>query len=494
MSTWKTSLLVAHRYLGIALSLFFVLWFASGFVIIYTGGMPRITEAERLQHLPPLALEQVSVSPAQAQTAIGTDSLPVLSTIMARPAYRFADNKIVFADTGERLTSAMVSSARIAAGYLGVEVDDLRRTGTVTEVDQWTIGLRGLLPLEKFVAEDEAKSEIYISPSRAEVVLHTTSFDRLLAWVGAIPHWLYFVQLRKNTELWSGVVIGIATLATIMALVGFVLLLIRLQWRHLPNLRAAIPYRGIMGWHSKAGLLFGVFVITWAFSGLLSMEPYQWTRTTGLNLDIAEYRGQTVAGSEYSSDDGSMYWDSITDFLGGRAIKEIRFRSFLSVPFLELTVAAPQSGWQHEIVRLQPGATSRELVQFDSGAVSAQLASSVSAAMVDVDVLDQYDSYYYGRESSGAPTPPLPVLRARFDDEDQTTFYIDLATGDPVYRSHRWNRLERWLYRGLHSLDFSLFYSIRPLWDLLVIFLLTGGTVLVLLGVVLSYRSVRRLL
>ena len=88
--------------------------------------------------------------------------------------------------------------------------------------------------------------------------------------------------------------------------------------------------------------------------------------------------------------------------------------------------------------------------------------------------------------------PPLPVLRARFDDPDRTTFYIDLASGDPVLRSHRWNRLERWLYSGLHSLDFSAFYRMRPLWDLVVILLLSGGTVLASLGTVLGYRRVRR--
>ena len=56
-------IILLHRYLGIALALIFVLWFASGFAIIYTGGMPTLTENERLTRLPDLNLESISVTP-----------------------------------------------------------------------------------------------------------------------------------------------------------------------------------------------------------------------------------------------------------------------------------------------------------------------------------------------------------------------------------------------------------------------------------------------
>ena len=37
---------------------------------------------------------------------------------------------------------------------------------------------------------------------------------------------------------------------------------------------------------------------------------------------------------------------------------------------------------------------------------------------------------------------------------------------------HRLNRVERWLYNGLHSLDFAFWYDQRPLWDIGMIVLL----------------------
>ncbi len=44
----------------------------------------------------------------------------------------------------------------------------------------------------------------------------------------------------------------------------------------------------------------------------------------------------------------------------------------------------------------------------------------------------------------------------------------------------------------MHSLDFPFWYYRRPLWDVGVIVLCAGGTVLSVLGVVLGLRRVRR--
>lgn len=43
-------LIWTHRYVGIPLSPLFVLWFASGVVMMYTGGMPELTPTARIEH------------------------------------------------------------------------------------------------------------------------------------------------------------------------------------------------------------------------------------------------------------------------------------------------------------------------------------------------------------------------------------------------------------------------------------------------------------
>ena len=42
-------LILIHRYLGIALSLLFAVWFISGIAMIYAKGMPNLTPQLRLQ-------------------------------------------------------------------------------------------------------------------------------------------------------------------------------------------------------------------------------------------------------------------------------------------------------------------------------------------------------------------------------------------------------------------------------------------------------------
>jgi hypothetical protein len=102
--------------------------------------------------------------------------------------------------------------------------------------------------------------------------------------------------------------------------------------------------------------------------------------------------------------------------------------------------------------------------------------------------LSDYDAYYYSRGRQA----PLPVLRVKFDDPQATWVYIDPAMSRVVAQIHRLNRLERWLYNGLHSLDFSFWYDRRPLWDIGVILLSIGALGTSVIGLFLGFKRVRR--
>ena len=52
--------ILVHRYLGIAMGLLFLMWFLSGIVMIYAGGMPRLAPQLRLARLPHLDLSRVA--------------------------------------------------------------------------------------------------------------------------------------------------------------------------------------------------------------------------------------------------------------------------------------------------------------------------------------------------------------------------------------------------------------------------------------------------
>ena len=109
-------------------------------------------------------------------------------------------------------------------------------------------------------------------------------------------------------------------------------------------------------------------------------------------------------------------------------------------------------------------------------------------ALAEVRTLDRYDRYYLDRTRQR----PLPVVLARLDDELHTRYYIDPRTARVVgtYDDSEW--MSRWAYHGLHSLDFPWLYEYRPLWDIVVITFMVGGTALCVTSLVLAWRVLGR--
>ena len=54
------------------------------------------------------------------------------------------------------------------------------------------------------------------------------------------------------------------------------------------------------------------------------------------------------------------------------------------------------------------------------------------------------------------------------------------------------SRVNRWLYHGLHSLDFPFLYRSRPAWDLVVVILSAGGIVLSVTTMTAAWRRLQR--
>ena len=80
----------------------------------------------------------------------------------------------------------------------------------------------------------------------------------------------------------------------------------------------------------------------------------------------------------------------------------------------------------------------------------------------------------------------------KFADADRTWIYVDPEVSQVVARIHKLDRVERWIYNGLHSLDFSFWYNRRPLWDIGVLTLMIGGLASSAIGLYLGIRRVRR--
>ena len=85
----------------------------------------------------------------------------------------------------------------------------------------------------------------------------------------------------------------------------------------------------------------------------------------------------------------------------------------------------------------------------------------------------------------------LPVYRIVLNDTEATRYYLNPSTGQLLLRVASAERGFRWLFSGLHRWDFTATLRSRPLWDIIVLFLMIGGTAGVATGVYLAVRRIR---
>ena len=105
---WRKLLIYSHRWLGIVITIMFLVWTLSGVVLMYYGH-PQLTAGERLWRLEPIDFSTATVAPAEAVAKAGIKPYRVrLSMYGGRPVYHLTRVSIgnwsaVYADTGEVL-------------------------------------------------------------------------------------------------------------------------------------------------------------------------------------------------------------------------------------------------------------------------------------------------------------------------------------------------------------------------------------------------------
>jgi hypothetical protein len=480
----KRSAIVVHRWLGVALCVVFMLWFASGIGMMYFD-FPEVSAADRLARAPALTPAAIRLSPAEAFARLGQAAAPSgvrLNSFDGRPAYRFVTDReetLVYADTGARQVEASRElMRRVASAWTGQSPGAATVDG-MTDVDQWTVqgAIRRLRPLSKFSWPNG--DAVYVAHSSGEVVQYTTTASRIRAYAGPIPHWLYFTTLRKHQELWSGVVIWASGIGTVTALLGIAIAV----WTFSPSARyrdagkpTRLPYRGYKRQHAILGLAFGLSAATWALSGMLSMDPFGPVGGPGGGgRDIEQAMRDPLSMAAFA---GRHPRDALAP-VASLDVKELELASVGGEPVYLATLA----GGSTRILALDGGVRS----EFDRQRIDGLITKGAAPGrLAELSALTQYDRYYRDRRRR----LPLPVLLARLDDADRTRYYIDPRTARVVgrYSSSEW--VGRWLYHGLHSLDFPWLYNHRPAWDLVMIAFMIAGTALSVTSVVLAWRVV----
>jgi PepSY-associated TM region len=486
----KKALIFLHRWMGVGFCLLFLLWFTSGIVMMYWT-FPEVSRADRLNHAPPLDPKKIKLSPQEAYAKLQVND-PIgevrLVTFDGRPAYFFrferGESFIYADDGGEQDDFSPDMTLRIASAWAR-QPPSLAKVEENTEEDQWTVSgeFRELRPLLKYSWPDG--EQVYVSTVTGQVVQYTTSESRWGAYLGAIPHWLYFTPLRRRGSAWSKTVIWASGLGAIAALLGISVGL----WMYSPSKRfqhdgqpASIPYAGQKRWHMILGLVFGVLACTWTFSGMLSMDPFpQWQGEsfdeTGTRMEAA-LNGGPLQLAEFAAKSPAQ---ALAESTGSIEAKELDLISFAGRPTY-LAVATPN---QTRIIPIQ----SRPNAEFDQGEIITVLRrAALPFALAEVKLVTEYEAYYLDRHHR----LPLPVIFVRLNDNRNSAYYVDPKTARIVLSYNSDSRRNRWLYHGLHSIDFPWLYKHRPAWDILVLVLLAGGTSLCCTSVLIAWALLRK--
>ena len=471
------ALILLHRWLGVSFSLLFAMWFSTGIVMHFVP-FPGLTEAERIDGLTPIDPSQGPYDPAAAVNASGIKDATRVRLLRRSdgPVYVVTGRSGVSAVRADDRTNAAIQSAPLALTI--AEAAARQRGRNMSEAalvdfanyDQWTVpnGFDRHRPLYRIALNDNAGTELYVSSVTGEVVLNTTRGERAWNYVGSVAHWIYPTLLRRSHGAWDATVWSVSLVALIVAISGGILGIIRMKIAHW---RIVSPYSGWQKWHHVLGLACTTFVLTWMFSGWLSMDHGRLFSTGKLSA------------AETAAIAGAPAWESMpaheAQSISARA-KEVEWfvfnRKFYRRDRIGLDAQL--------LVSLDSGVygSSPQREFLGPGEISAFVERVASGCNVPV-IVHADDNY-----AIAAAMPNAPVYRSVCDS---VWFHIDGASGAILERLDPSRRAYRWFYSALHTMDFPILSARPTLRSALVVILCGFGLVFSLTGVVIGWRRLR---
>ena len=470
-------LIKLHRVLGTILSILFLMWFLSGMVMMYHT-YARVQDSQRLEFA-----EKADGNALPMEELLDRASLPtdfVTSVVMRKTAgkntlaFRYADGteKLINAKNGEVIN-------RYQADDLG-QIANRWHTGeaslkdTLNAIDIWLVGVYPVKewPVYHYTFNGDDKAELYLSSRTGEALQYTTASSRFWSWIGAIPHWIYIKQLRATgRQPWTDVVLWFSGIGAIMCLLGLVVGIRSAVLAYRSKKKKLTPYvKPLYKWHHVLGMVFGLFALTWVFSGYMSLQrvPEWMVKVHEAHNAQADVKGSSVlplAGYRYD-------YRKVAEQLD---VKRLTWTAFNGHPIYKVENAAGVE--LIDALNGQPYVIDEEKCQ----GLAQKLAGEKQKA--DVEKLDEYDNYYISLSGKLA----LPVWRLTIDDEDGSAYYINPVNGNVRYYNHN-TRLRKWLYGGLHSFSGKFFLHHPVLRVVLMWLLLLGGAALSATGVFLGIR------
>ncbi|WP_454061193.1 PepSY domain-containing protein [Candidatus Nitrospira salsa] len=471
---------VLHRWIGIVLCLMFAAWFFSGAVLMYHP-FPSLSSTERQAHRAVIDISRISQSPGKALQASGVPTPTRLRMIDrdGMPTYivhSHAGSVIPLnAETGTKLPLITERVAgRIATAFYGQSAMNVE--GPI-EYDQWVVHQQfdPYRPFYRVVFTDRHSTVLYVSARTGEVLQKTQRQERAWNYVGAVLHWIYPTILRRHWALWDQVLWWMALFGVMTTMAGLWLGVWRLrQMKKVANAQGFSLFHGWLRGHHILGLFAGGFVLPWIVSGWLSMDHGRiFSIPIPTSPQVESFQGVTTEA--LASGFTSTSLQNLSD------ANAIEFLAVGGKPLIRVTGKTSLQLYEKlNSEDLRPLTLSRsEIVN----AVQQAWPKSKVALVQSPESNDLYGRLRAGRL-------PQQTLRLKLDDSSQTWVHINRETGEIVSVMDQSRRIYRWLFNGLHSLDVPGLVERRPLWDIVMLFLLTVGFMFSVTGVVIGWRRV----
>lgn len=468
----------AHKYLGLFISAFFLMWFVTGVVLIYHP-YPRVSEKmfngkkETLpSSLPDLnyiservegEIKSLRIREFQGQT--------LMDVRTSEKKYQLTTDTLQDIKPVDYLCVEKVAKQWIDAPI--IKVDTLHKRSQFVLFTRY----EKELPIYKFHFDDKYKTQLFVSGQTADVQQLTTAKQRFWAYVGGIPHKLYIPALRRNTQMWMDSFVVGASICLAAALTGFILGIYIFIRRKKVKGEWGNPYR--KRWqriHFSFGLIFGIFLISWAVSGLFSMKRVpQWLIKTEAPyvFDKTRLWGKGLL----PMDTYKLGFDKLKEEYP--QLKEIKLARFAEVPVYVIIEGENEryidaSGEDVKILEISQNTVENGFRKIYGDDIPLKIT-----------LQKEYDNYYINLRQ----TYTLPVYKVEVENNDKDLYYVSPQDGYIKYLNKN-KKADKWLFSGLHYFNFPALLLKPVLWTI-CIWILCGGCALVCLsGLILGIRSI----
>lgn len=477
MKRCKAFIFWLHRITGTIISLFLLMWFITGLVLIYHS-FPNVSAPDKYKHMSVLPDSLPSVNTVLEEAGETQKQIKNLSVTYFQDQVLFALEK---KDTTTYITPNEESKAPITKQtLLNIGSDwvnaPIIKIDTLTERDIWIMYSKydRELPIYKLHFDDDLKHQLYISSRTGEIQQFTNKDERFWAWIGSIPHKFYVPALRKHTDAW----VWALTIGGIIGLLGGItgmILGINVLYRNYKNRhQLTSPYKKRWyRWHHILGLFFGIFVITFSFSGAMALQRIpQWVIKTHGDYRASDSK---VRGKQLPLDHYKLDYNLLKKHYP--AIKSIEWSHFQDIPIYNIIV-------DDKTLCIDASSDSiKELQLTENQIIDAIKKVHEPTNTYKIKLINEYEEYYLSRKNE----LPLPVYKVEVDNEDKSNYYVNPATGKFKY-VNKTNRVKKWVFSGLHYLNIKFLIERPLLWNILLWILCIGGILFSLTGVVLSFK------